>query len=181
MPLLLLLGGARSGKSELALRLAGEQSAPVVFIATAQAGDDEMAARIEQHKRDRPAAWRTIEEQLRLGETLAALDGDSCVIVDCLTLWAANMLERHDAATAEIEDEARAAASLAAGRAGLTIVVSNEVGLGLVPDNEVGRSYRDLLGRINSTWAAAADHVYLLVAGRILQLEKQPAPGAFLS
>lgn len=168
MGLILLLGGARSGKSALALRLAQAQPAPVAWLATAEAGDLEMAARIERHRAERPEHWQTIEEALRLRETLAAIDRDVCLVVDCLTLWAANALERLGAAATE--NEAAAAAQLAAARAGLTVAVSNEVGLGLVPDNELGRSYRDLLGRVNSLWAAAAERSYLLVAGHVLPL-----------
>ena len=168
MGLVLLLGGARSGKSALALRLAQAQPAPVVWLATAEAGDLEMAARIERHRAERPEHWRTIEEPLRLRETLAAIDREVCLVVDCLTLWVANALERLGGAATE--NEAAAAAQLAAARTGLTIAVSNEVGLGLVPANELGRSYRDLLGRVNSLWAAAAERSYLLVAGHALPL-----------
>lgn len=170
MPIVLLIGGARSGKSDLALRLAAEQRAPVVFLATGEPGDDEMQARIDQHRRDRPPSWQTIEEPLRLRETLEAIDDRSCVVVDCLTLWAANALDRLGAAGAETQ--AGAAAAIAAARSGLTIVVSNEVGLGIVPDNPLGRSYRDLLGRINALWADAAERTYLLVAGRALPLAR---------
>lgn len=173
MPLVLLIGGARSGKSELAVRLAQEQTASVVFVATGEAGDDEMTARIDQHRRERPPSWQTIEEPLRLRETLETIDEKSCVLVDCLTLWAANALERLGAADAEAQAEAAAAA--AATRSGLTIAVSNEVGLGLVPDNPLGRSYRDLLGRVNTLWADAAERTYLLVAGRPLPLPKTDA------
>src|SRR5438270_1156000 len=168
MPLVLLIGGARSGKSELAVRLAQEQTAPVVFVATGEAGDDEMRARIDQHRRERPPSWQTIEEPLRLRETLETVEERSCVVVDCLTLWTANALELLGAADAETQ--AGAAAAAAAARAGLTIAVSNEVGLGLVPGNLLGRSYRDLLGRVNTLWAGAAERTYLLVAGRALPL-----------
>lgn len=170
MAVAVLIGGARSGKSELALRLASEQHSPVVFLATAQARDAEMAARIAQHQRDRPASWETLEEPLRLRETIAAVSDESCLIVDCLTLWAANALERLGAA--EAEGHAAGAAAAGAARNGLTIVVTNEVGLGIVPDNALGRSYRDLLGRVNAIWASAADHVFLVVAGRMLPLAK---------
>jgi adenosyl cobinamide kinase/adenosyl cobinamide phosphate guanylyltransferase len=171
MPLVLLIGGARSGKSDLAVRLAREQSAPVVFIATAQAGDAEMAARISQHARERPPTWQTIEEPLQLQRAIdQAADGD-CVILDCLTLWAANALEALGAP--EAEAHATATAQAAATRRGLTIVVTNEVGLGIVPtDNALSRAYRDLLGRVNAIWADAADHAYLLIAGRALALAR---------
>jgi adenosyl cobinamide kinase/adenosyl cobinamide phosphate guanylyltransferase len=168
MPLVLLIGGARSGKSELALRLACEQDAAVVFVATGEPGDSEMTARIEQHRRERPSSWQTIEEPLHLHDTLAAIDERSCVLIDCLTLWTANALERLGAAATE--KQAAAAAECAGARTGLTIAVSNEVGLGLVPDNPLGRTYRDLLGRVNTLWAEAAERAYLLVAGRALPL-----------
>jgi adenosyl cobinamide kinase/adenosyl cobinamide phosphate guanylyltransferase len=173
MPLVLLIGGARSGKSGLAVRLAQEQTTPVVFVATGEAGDAEMRARIDQHRRERPPSWQTVEEPLRLRETLETIDVRSCVVVDCLTLWTANALDRLGAV--ETETQARAAAATAAARAGLTIAISNEVGLGLVPDNPLGRSYRDLLGRVNTLWADAAERAYFLVAGRALPLTKTNA------
>lgn len=175
MSLCVLIGGARSGKSALAVQLASEQDSPVVVLATAQAGDEEMAARIAQHRRDRPTSWRTVEEPLRLREEIEAVDEEDCLVIDCLTLWVANALERLDGA--ETEAEATAAAGAAAARPGLTIAVTNEVGLGLVPDNPLGRSYRDLLGRVNAIWAAAADHAVLLVAGRMLRLERTDSLG----
>src|SRR6266851_8886780 len=170
MPLVLLIGGARSGKSELALRLASEQDSPVVFVATAQAGDAEMAERIAQHQRERPDSWQTIEEPLRLRETIDELNDEDCLVIDCLTLWTANALEALGAD--QVESQATAAARVAAARTGLTVVITNEVGLGIVPDNALARSYRDLLGRVNAIWAEAADQVYLLVAGRALALAK---------
>jgi adenosyl cobinamide kinase/adenosyl cobinamide phosphate guanylyltransferase len=173
MALVLLIGGARSGKSTLALRLAAAQPAPVAFIATAQAGDEEMAARIAVHVGERPPHWRTIEEPLALGEALAGLDGGDCAIVDCLTLWAANALAAGDPDA--VERDAAAAAAVAAARAGLTIAVTNEVGLGIVPDNPLARSYRDLLGRVNAIWADAAAEAYLVVAGRALALDAAAA------
>jgi adenosylcobinamide kinase / adenosylcobinamide-phosphate guanylyltransferase len=170
MALVLLTGGARSGKSALALRLASEQGAPVVFLATAQPGDEEMEARIARHRRERPGSWRTIEEPLLLREAIEGVDDDHCLIVDCLTLWTANALERFGAEDAE--SRAAAAAVAAVARPGTTIAVTNEVGLGLVPDSPLGRSYRDLLGRVNAIWAAAAERAFLLVAGRALDLER---------
>jgi adenosyl cobinamide kinase/adenosyl cobinamide phosphate guanylyltransferase len=168
MTLVLLIGGARSGKSELAVRVARGQRARVAFVATAEAGDEEMRARIAAHARERPSGWRTIEEPLALAPALAAIDGSDCVIIDCLTLWTANALAVSDAET--VLEQAAAAAQRAAARSGLTIAVTNEVGLGIVPDNPLGRGYRDLLGRVNATWARAADRAYLVVAGRSLAL-----------
>jgi adenosylcobinamide kinase / adenosylcobinamide-phosphate guanylyltransferase len=168
MALLFLVGGARSGKSDLAARLAQKQSSPVTVIATGEPGDEEMTARIEQHRRERPAGWETVEEPLELADALAAVPGDRCVIVDCLTLWTANMLAVRG--REETEDAAVRAAAAAAQRAALTVAVSNEVGFGIVPDHPLGREYRDLLGRVNTSWAAAAERTYLLVAGRALEL-----------
>jgi adenosylcobinamide kinase/adenosylcobinamide-phosphate guanylyltransferase len=178
MGLVLLIGGARSGKSALALRLAVGQPAPVVFLATAQARDAEMSARISAHARERPPSWRTVEEPLELAQAIGAIDGEECLIVDCLTLWTANALEARGAAATE--REAAAAAGLAAARAGLTIAVTNEVGLGIVPENALARSYRDVIGRVNSAWAELADRAYLLVAGRVLPLTRVDSPGELL-
>lgn len=169
MPLVLLIGGARSGKSGLALRLASGQRSPVVFLATGQAGDAEMAERIARHREERPASWQTIEVPLGLREAIDAAPRESCVILDCLTLWTANALERLGAAEAEVL--AAGAAGAAAARQGLTVAVTNEVGLGIVPENPLGRSYRDLLGRVNAIWAERAAEAYLVVAGRALRLE----------
>ncbi len=166
--LIVLLGGARSGKSDLAVRLAERQTTPVVFIATAEAGDGEMAARIARHRSERPAGWETIEAPVELAEAIAAAPAECAVIVDCLTLWTTNVLAAHE--PTEIERLAEAGAAVARRRSGLTIVVSNEVGLGIVPDNVLARSYRDVLGRVNAIWADAADRALLLVAGRALPL-----------
>ena len=165
MTLVVFVGGARSGKSTLALERADAQGAPVVFIATGEAGDEEMALRIERHRAERPAEWATVEEPSDLGGAIAAVPDGATAIVDCLSLWAANEL-----AGDGIEDRAEAAARCAAERSGLTIAVTNEVGLGIVPDNPLARQYRDVLGRVNATWVAAADEAYLVVAGRTLRL-----------
>jgi adenosyl cobinamide kinase/adenosyl cobinamide phosphate guanylyltransferase len=168
--IVLLLGGARSGKSRLAVRLAARQEAPVVFVATGEAGDEEMAERIERHRLERPPSWRTIEEPLGLGGAIAQAEAGSCLVLDCLTLWTANALSAYGAG--ETEARAAAAAQAAARRSGLTIAVSNEVGLGIVPELPLARSYRDLLGRVNALWAEAADEVLLLLAGRAVRLER---------
>ena len=166
MTLVVLIGGARSGKSSLAVERAARTGQPVVFVATGEAGDEEMAARIEQHRRERPAHWSTVEEPVELGRAVAEAPGADVLVVDCLSLWVANVLER-----GAVEDAAAEAARLAAARPGLTIAVTNEVGLGIVPDNELARHYRDALGRVNAIWAAAADEAYFVVAGRALRLE----------
>ncbi|MCP9488769.1 MAG: bifunctional adenosylcobinamide kinase/adenosylcobinamide-phosphate guanylyltransferase [Solirubrobacteraceae bacterium MAG38_C4-C5] len=171
MPLTLLLGGARSGKSTLAVRRASCSGAPVVFLATGEAGDDEMAARIARHRAERPARWTTVEEPVDLAGALAACPAEACVVVDCLSLWASNAMGR-GFDDGEIERLAEETAGLAAGRGALTIAVSNEVGMGVVPDHPLGRRYRDVLGRVNALWAAAATEALLVVAGRGLRLEE---------
>jgi adenosylcobinamide kinase / adenosylcobinamide-phosphate guanylyltransferase len=164
----LLTGGARSGKSALAIALAERDGADVVLLATGQPGDGEMAARIARHRAERPAHWTTIEEPVRLLEAIGAADPQACLIVDCLSLWIANLLATsgHDA----IERAAASAADAAAARPGTTIAVTNEVGLGIVPATPLGREYRDLLGRVNAIWAQRATAAYLVVAGRLLAL-----------
>jgi adenosylcobinamide kinase/adenosylcobinamide-phosphate guanylyltransferase len=166
MTLVLLIGGARSGKSSLAVERATAPGLPVVFVATGEAGDHEMAARIELHRQERPADWTTVEEPVELARAVADAPGDVVLVVDCLSLWVANVLER-----GAVEAAAADAARLAAARPGPTIAVTNEVGLGIVPDNELARRYRDALGRVNAIWAAAADEAYFVVAGRALRLE----------
>lgn len=168
MPLTVLIGGARSGKSSLALRLAAD-SGEVVFIATAEARDEEMAERIERHRRERPSGWRVVEEPVALRGAVEAAPPTACVVVDCLSLWVSNLVDAgwaDDAVEAESEKTARAAAD----RPGPTVVVSNEVGLGVVPATPLGRRYRDLLGHVNAIFAAAAAEALFVVAGRTLLL-----------
>jgi adenosylcobinamide kinase / adenosylcobinamide-phosphate guanylyltransferase len=170
MSLVVLLGGARSGKSALALELAAGAGTGVTFVATAEALDDEMAARITAHRAERPADWASVEEPLELGRALGRVEPGSTCIVDCLTLWVSNMLLRGDAEQAVL-DTAAACAREAAARQGLTIAISNEVGLGIVPKTPLGRTFRDVLGAVNKAWVAAAEWAGLVVAGRILRLE----------
>lgn len=170
MALTLLLGGARSGKSALALRHAATSGTPVVFLATAEARDAEMADRIARHRADRPSAWQTVEAPLDVATPLRAAPDDATVVIDCLSLWVSNLLE-DERSDDEIVAIAEEAARLAAARPGPTLAVSNEVGMGIVPVHELGRRYRDLLGRVNATWAAVAAEAFLVVAGRQLRLE----------
>jgi adenosylcobinamide kinase/adenosylcobinamide-phosphate guanylyltransferase len=167
--LTVLLGGARSGKSRWAVRLAAEIGRPVTFVATAEARDAEMAERILRHRAQRPMAWTTVEEPVRLADALRAENADGTVIVDCLTLWISNLLE-HRMGDGEVLAAAREAASVAAQRSGEVIAVSNEVGSGVVPMTELGRRYRDLLGEVNAIWVEDAARAALLVAGRVLWL-----------
>jgi adenosylcobinamide kinase / adenosylcobinamide-phosphate guanylyltransferase len=170
MSLTLLLGGARSGKSTLAVRRAAASAAPVVFVATGEARDEEMAERIAQHRAARPAPWQTVEAPAELADALRLAPEASTVIVDCLSLWVSNLLEK--GLDDEVLSAASAAAALAAARPGLTLAVSNEVGMGIVPMHPLGRRYRDLLGRVNAVWSEAADEAVLVVAGRQLGLER---------
>ena len=165
MTLVLLIGGARSGKSRFALERAEREGAAVTFIATGEAFDAEMTERIERHKAERLDAWTTIEEPIELERALAAVPDNDIAIVDCLSLWVANVFESRP-----VEALSAAAALAAAARPGLTIAVTNEVGMGIVPDNALARAYRDALGRVNAQWAEAADEAQLVVAGRTLSL-----------
>lgn len=169
MGLTFLVGGARSGKSSLAVRLAAESRRAVVFVATSEARDEEMAARIEVHRGERPPEWSTVEAPLDLAGALAAAPQDACVVLDCLTLWTSNALEAgwSDEAVAEAAEQV---AGLAAARTATTVVVSNEVGLGVVPDTPLGRRYRDVHGRVNAIFATSAERACLVVAGRALEL-----------
>lgn len=171
MKLVVLLGGARSGKSSLAVELARSWSGPVTVLATAEPRDEEMAERIRLHRAERPEEWSTVEEPLALGASVESVAEDAALIVDCLSLWVANVLER-GATDEEIEHEAAAAAAGAAGRSALTIAVTNEVGLGIVPIEPIARRYRDVLGRVNAAWVEAADRAGFVVAGRVLPLER---------
>jgi adenosylcobinamide kinase/adenosylcobinamide-phosphate guanylyltransferase len=171
MSLTLLVGGVRSGKSRLAVRLVAHRGGPVVVIATGEARDEEMAARIRSHRAERPEKWDTIEEPVELETAMAVVPADACVLVDCLTLWVSNLVER-GLADGEIEERAGKAASLAAMRERPSVVVTNEVGSGIVPVNALARRFADVLGRVNAIWAEAADRVLLVVAGRVLPLEQ---------
>jgi len=167
--LILLTGGARSGKSALAVELAATSGGDVVFIATARrTGDGDMAARIDRHRDERPGHWRTLEAPLDLAGALVVCGPEGTVIIDCLSVWTANAMA--GAAPEQVQREARETAALAAARPGLTIAVTNEVGMGVHPSTEIGRTYRDVLGRVNVSWSRASAHAYVIVAGRVLAL-----------
>jgi len=169
MTLTVLLGGARSGKSSLAVDIGQRHDGPVCFVATAPAIDDDMEQRIERHRAERPAHWMTVEAPIELHDALGGVGDDVLVIVDCLTLWVSNLMYagRSDD---QIREAAAAASALAAGRAGPVVAVSNEVGMGIHPDTPLGRRYRDVLGWVNQTWVAASTTSLLLVAGRAIEL-----------
>jgi adenosylcobinamide kinase/adenosylcobinamide-phosphate guanylyltransferase len=161
----LVLGGARSGKSAHAERLIAALGAPALYIATATAGDAEMAARIAAHQARRGSLWTTRDAPLDLACAIAAADRPA--LVDCLTLWVSNLMHAGRDVAAEGE---RVIAALADARAPV-VLVSNEVGLGIVPDNALAREFRDLAGRLNQRVAAVADRVVFIAAGLPLTLK----------
>ena len=179
---ILIIGGARGGKSRFAQELAQKSGEPVLFVATAEAGDEEMQHRIEEHQRSRPAAWSTLEVTTHIGNQIAQnIGGAKVVIIDCITLLVNNIFSQHnyqndeqiDASLVEkevtgeinelVECINRVDASF--------ILVTNEVGTGLVPVSRVGRLYRDLLGKANQILAEHADDIYLMVAGLPIQIK----------
>jgi adenosyl cobinamide kinase/adenosyl cobinamide phosphate guanylyltransferase len=169
MSFVLLTGGARSGKSAAATRLASRTEAPVTFVATAVAGDDDMAGRIAAHRADRPPGWTTIEEPLDAVDSVSSIAPTATSILDCVTFWVFNLVE------SGLDDEAVLAEAARLGRCcserdGLSIVVTNEVGSGVVPATTLGVRYRDLLGAVNARLASNADRCILMVAGRATEL-----------
>jgi adenosylcobinamide kinase/adenosylcobinamide-phosphate guanylyltransferase len=175
-PLTLVLGGARSGKSTHAEKLAtgtmfGGNPRPAVYIATAEAGDVEMATRIMAHRSRRGGAWTTIEEPLKLGDALqAAGNHGQPVLVDCLTLWLSNLMH----AGADLDEATDDLLAVLDGYGSPVVLVSNEVGLGLVPETPLGRTFRDAQGRLNMRMAERADRVILMAAGLPLLMKDRP-------
>ena len=195
----LITGGARSGKSTFAELLAAQAKRPVIYIATAQIWDGEMALRVKKHQEQRPSSWRLIEEPLNICETLTELKNEEVVILlDCVTLWLTNLLL---AGQAELSDHANQSdqaspsnlqtppfiyshvepeilakvqevSRLAQEIKPKVIFVTNEVGQGIVPENPLARAYRDLAGRSNQILARSADHVYMVVAGLPMDLKE---------
>lgn len=183
---ILVLGGARSGKSDFALKLARDIGGRVVFLATAQAHDDEMRERIAVHQQQRLQEWRTIEEPLNVADALGAQARNAdVVLVDCVTLWVANLLAAASPAGVDEPDVAATADQLASQLGALhdwyrsssasLILVSNEVGMGLVPPYPSGRAFRDLLGGANQRLATLATEAYLLIAGMPVELKQLAA------
>ena len=162
-----LLGGARSGKSAHAERLATAFPAPWTYIATAQAFDDEMVERIALHRSRRAEGWQTVDAPLDLAEAIAKIPNGEPLLVDCLTLWLSNhLLADHD-----LERESERLEAVLAKPRGPWFVVANEVGLGIVPDNALARKFRDAAGRLNQRIAARADRVLFMVAGLPMQVK----------
>lgn len=171
--LIVIGGGARSGKSGLALDLARERGSGGVFIATAEAFDDEMRERIEVHRRDRGDDLATIEEPRELARVISEAPDGAPVIVDCLTLWLSNLLLA-GLGEGNIAERVDGVLERIGARSGDTIVVTNEVGMGIVPSSRLGRAFRDLAGRAHQTLAHRADEMYLGVMGMILRVVPGP-------
>lgn len=166
-----LIGGARSGKSSLAVELGLGHDGPVTFVATSPRidGDADLDDRIARHQAERPASWDTIEEEVDLADAVRSADPAALVIVDCLTVWVGNLMH-HDRDERGVLAAADAFVTSVAERHGPVVAISNEVGLGVIPTNDLARRYRDLLGRVNQRVAASADRSLLLVAGRAIPL-----------
>ncbi|HFB98242.1 MAG TPA: bifunctional adenosylcobinamide kinase/adenosylcobinamide-phosphate guanylyltransferase [Bryobacterales bacterium] len=165
---ILILGGARSGKSRHAESLAEAHAGRRVYVATAEAGDEEMARRIAIHQARRGEGWRTVEEPLELIATLRAVAaGDAFVLVDCVTLWLSNLMRAGRSIGQEVTDLCEILPALP----GHVCLVSNEVGLGIVPDTPLGRCFRDEAGFVNQMLAQTADEALFMVAGLPLRLK----------
>jgi adenosylcobinamide kinase / adenosylcobinamide-phosphate guanylyltransferase len=170
LPLItLVLGGARSGKSRYAERLVEDAARCGTYLATAEAGDAEMAARIAAHRARRGPFWHTVEAPLALAPAIAAhAEPERPILVDCLTLWLSNLL----LAGKQADEEAGALCSALREAAGTVVLVSNEVGMGLVPETSLGRQFRDAAGRLNQDVAGLADRVVFVAAGLPLVLKE---------
>ncbi|MEE8470857.1 MAG: bifunctional adenosylcobinamide kinase/adenosylcobinamide-phosphate guanylyltransferase [Dehalococcoidia bacterium] len=178
MSVTLILGGARSGKSQYAHELADMLGGRVLYVATAEALDEEMSSRIEAHKRSRPSSWRTLEVQTDVAEAIRSGIGDAeVVIIDCLTLLVSNLMSEEDLSAEALEEKVAAELediiALMGNMSSHFIIVSNELGLGLVPLHPSGRAYRDVLGLANQMLARRADEVYLMIAGIPLVAKKE--------
>lgn len=167
--LILILGGARSGKGIFAERMT-EGFKKVAYLATAEALDEEMRERIENHKKQRPGSWVTLEVPHNLVEAFRRIDSDTeVVVVDCLTLYISNQMTRFS--EEEIVEKVSELLDLLGAFRGRVIFISNEVGMGIVPEYKMGRDYRDILGKVNQVIAEAAGEVYLMVAGIPLKVK----------
>jgi adenosylcobinamide kinase/adenosylcobinamide-phosphate guanylyltransferase len=175
--MILVGGGTRSGKSDFALARARRLGPRRLFVATARAGDAEMAARIDRHRQTRGADFHTLEEPLALPEALCRAEGWDVVLLDCLTLWLANLLlegKGQGAVLGHVEELAAALRGVPAH----VVVVTSEVGLGLVPETPLGRTFRDVAGLAHQRLARAADEVYFAVLGVVLRLKPGPVAPA---
>lgn len=167
------MGGARSGKSALAQQRALESGLNVIYLATAQANDEEMVARIARHRAERPAEWGLVEEPLALADALKAHAAPHhCLLVDCLTLWLSNLLS---AGEEQLDRETRRLLDTLPSLPGSVVLVSNEVGQGIVPTNPLARRFRDEAGRLHQAVASCCDRVTFVIAGLPLILKDPPA------
>jgi adenosylcobinamide kinase / adenosylcobinamide-phosphate guanylyltransferase len=163
---ILILGGAKSGKSTLALSMCNDLDMRHIFIATAEARDAEMEDRIRRHKAERGDAWATVEEPLDIVSRIGELDNDDTVIlIDCLTLWLSNQFMKHGDSREEIYNRIKELSECLIGINGIVIAVSNEVGMGIVPENRLAREFRDAAGYMNQRIGAVAKKVVITFAG----------------
>ena len=170
--LILYLGGAKSGKTRLALARTESYPAPRIYLATAEALDDEMHRRIQNHQAERGPDWSTVEAPLEPDLAIASLSGPSPVMLDCVTLWLSNLMGQMEEVDFDyVLGRMDRLADIAGNHGGPVIIVSNEVGGGIVPTNALARKFRDLAGAANQRLAARADEVYLAVAGLPLRLK----------
>ena len=175
--LVVLIGGVKSRKSSAAVAMTETAETPVVFIATGEPLDNDMAERIKHHRAERPAHWETFETPRKLDAVVGKVDPSATIIIDCLTLWVTNlMLDEPPSTKTRILKTAELLAWRLKTRAGTTIVVTNEVGSGVIPTTPLGREFCDLLGLVNQAFMRAADQAYLVIAGRILPLA-EPTTG----
>ena len=165
-----ITGGVRSGKSYFAEQIASSWKTEVVFLATAEAIDDDMTVRIINHRKSRPPEWLTIEEPIDVSGALDRIPSSRDVIIDCLTVWVGNLFH-HGMPAENIESRAHRLVECLALRDGRTVVVSNEVGMGIHPESEMGRQYRDCLGRVNSIVAAGSASTVFMSAGKAMILQ----------
>lgn len=165
----LIGGGVRSGKSAFALGLARRLGARRVYVATAEAGDQEMAIRIDRHVRERGADFRTVEAPIRVVEAVKAIDDADVVVLDCLTLWVSNLLLRGDSEGEMLGQVDQLVATLHE-KVFHAIVVTNEVGMGVVPETPLGRAFRDVCGRAHQALAHASDEIYFGALGTMIRL-----------
>jgi adenosylcobinamide kinase/adenosylcobinamide-phosphate guanylyltransferase len=167
-----ITGGARSGKSGYAQKRAEQHNGTLLYVATAEVRDDEMAARVEKHQADRGERWQSLEEPVALADKIPkAADGCSAVLIDCLTLWLSNLFEQYGEDDDAIEHSATELIAKLRQLDAAIYVVSNEVGSGIVPENRLARRFRDLAGQINQTFATAADEAWLVASGLPLKLK----------
>ncbi len=167
-----ITGGARSGKSAFALSQAEKISGSLLYVATGEARDDEMAERIKGHRRERGVRWETLEEPMALAERLpAASAGYGAVLLDCVTLWLSNLLLHHEERTVAALAEAERFLSVLPQLENPIYIVSNEVGSGIVPENRLARAFRDLAGTVNRRLATQADEAWMVVSGIPLRLK----------